>query len=187
MVCLQYFSSRLGPPTPSTATSRGSRGRDIQDGEQNLRTGPLTHIDIFRSDSARGFLHRVMMSAAGAEITFPMLRDFETQSHRPQVRGLAKELDWRFRIVVLQFAIGGTHTAQRVNSALHTFGNALPRPGALPQKKARPAFLHASRANVVGILMRQHADAHLPVGIECEGIYAPAAGIYRVALPRSRA
>ena len=75
------------------------------------------------------------MSATRAEIAFSVPRHIETQCHRAQVRDFTEEVDWRFRVTIFQFAIGGTHAAQRANSAFHTFGNSPPLPGTyLPEK-----------------------------------------------------
>src|SRR5215472_378218 len=122
-------TSRLRPPSTSVATSVGSSGRVIQDGQQNLRAGPFAHIDFFRPDSVCRFLNRFIMSATRAEIAFSVRRHIETQCHRTQVRDFTEEVNRRFRVTILQFAIGGAHAAQRANSAFHTFRDSLPLPG----------------------------------------------------------
>ena len=117
------------------------------------------------------------MLAPRAEIAFSVFRNLETQCDRAQVRDLTKKVDRRFRVAILQFSVGGAHAAQRANSTIDTFGNSFSLPGAHLQKKSFPTFLHAPRTDVIGILVGQHADAHMPIGIESEGIYSATAGI----------
>jgi len=100
-----------------------------------------------------------------------MLRYFESQHHGAQVCDLAEEFYWRLPIAVLQFSIGRTHIANRVEPAAYTLGQwflsfLFPH----SEKKLFRPLAHASLADVIGLLVRQHTDAHVAVGIEGEGL-----------------
>src|SRR5215813_10122984 len=78
----------------------------------------------------------------------------------------------------LKLSIRRTHVADRTNSAVH----ALCHPGTLSfshiEQELVPPFANASRANVVGLLMRDHADAHVAVWIDSKRLYTAATRVH---------
>ena len=111
-----FFSSIILPlskslfPAPTT-TSMGRQGLVVQDGKQRLRARPFPDIDFLGSDSPCRILDGLIMEAILAKIALPVGWHLETQGHRPQVRDLTKKIHRRFRVTILQFAVGGAHAA----------------------------------------------------------------------------
>ncbi len=66
-----------------------------------------------------------MVNAAGAAGAIAMRGNLQAQRIRPQVRDLAEKFDRSFRVAAIQFAVCGTHAAERVQFAIGADGLAL--------------------------------------------------------------
>jgi hypothetical protein len=80
---------------------------------------------------------------------------------RSDVRHAAQKVDRRFRVAVFQLAVRRTHAAHRLQLARHALRHSRDLFVADAVKELGPAVTHVSRSQVVQIVLRQHADAHL--------------------------
>jgi hypothetical protein len=90
---------------------------------------------------------------------------------------LAEKLHGRFRIAIFQFAIGGTHAAERANLAISADRFPASRSGANFLEAPFPTFNEISASQVVTILVRKHTNRELTVGIDGAATVAAAAGV----------
>src|SRR3954462_235886 len=171
---LRRFSVRR-----SASMARGSH-RIVQDRQQRTRRNPLLRIHLSRYDSRCRLGQRSTSSLVVTKITFAVRRDFHPQNCRSQMCDLAQELNRRLGISRLQFSCCGTSTAYRSNPAAITFTRLCSLLLPHLQQKLVPAFANTSLSNVVGLAMRDHADAHMSVRIYSEGLHAAAADIHRL-------
>src|SRR5579862_4853887 len=103
--------------------------------------------------------------------------NFDANHGRTQMRDVAKEIHRAFAILILQLAIRGAHSAKRLNSALNAFRNARSFPAAKLQKRVFPDLFESRLARGKQFLLRNAANSKFAIGIYCEGIHAPSAGI----------
>src|SRR5215831_593209 len=101
---------------------------------------------------------------------------------------MAEEIDRRLGIAVFELAVGRAHAAHRLDLTRRALGDAgdllLPH---LPEKVV-PALAETASAQVEGLDVRQHANAHSPFGIDREGADTSAALIqFRAVLGGNRA
>src|SRR5437667_610004 len=152
----------------------------IQHGEYRTGCAPQAWINFSGRNSFGRFQQCIPALGVIAELTIAVLRDFEAESHRPQVCHLAQELDRRLRIAAFELAISRAHSTDRLDFAIstlrHPAGLALPH----AQQELIPSFAYTARANVISVLMRDHADAHVAVRINGEGLESAAAGVQGV-------
>ena len=118
------------------------------------------------------------MHPAFAALTVPMFRDAVAKCVGAKMRDLAKEIDRRLLISVLEFPVCRAHAAQRLNLAPVADRGARAWLIADFAQRAFPAFPEAALPNVVALLMRDHADAHRAVGIDGAARYSATAGIF---------
>ena len=118
------------------------------------------------------------MRAAFAAFAIAVLGNFVSKRVRPQVSHLAEKRDRRLRVTVLQLAVGWTHAAKRLDLAAVTNRRTCARLVANLAQRAFPAFEEAALSDVVALLVRDHADAHLSVRIDGAAGDTAAAGIF---------
>src|SRR5215471_20329154 len=104
-----------------------------------------------------------------------MRRHRYLQSFCSQVRDMAEKIHGRLRIAILELAVGRTHAAHGLDFTGRALGDASDLlPPHLLQKMI-PAFAEASPAQVEGIEVGKHANAHFPFGIDGEAVNSSAA------------
>lgn len=118
-----------------------------------------------------------MVSAAGAAAAVAVFGDGDTEGVGAEMRDLTKEFDWRFRVAIFQFAVCGAHAAQRANLTPGTDGS--PRCGNSTDflEAPFPAGAEIAASYVVAILVGEHANGEVAVGINGAAVMAAAAGI----------
>src|SRR5688572_29629098 len=101
----------------------------------------------------------MVMRAAAAIFTIAVRRNVPLQRAGTQMRRLAEELDRGLGILVLELPVGRAHAADRRQLARGALGRA--RALLLPHRRQElfPALLEAALAEVVLIVLRQHAHA----------------------------
>src|SRR5215472_6807238 len=119
-----------------------------------------------------------MLASSRAKFAIPMRRNFNSNGRRPQMCHVAKEVHGIFPIPVFQFPIGRTHPAHRLNLALKALRNPRALSRAQLQERSFPDAPYSSLANAEGLLLRDHADSHLPVSIDGESIHPSAAEVH---------
>src|SRR5213593_1861476 len=164
---------------PATATS-GSRTGLIENWEKRGRFPPIFDIDFSGSYSLRGVAETFLFRATATELTLAMRGNPQAQTQRSQMRGFTQKRDRTLLVPVLKFAVRRTHTAQRLNPALHTFRRTGTFSGSHRQQKFLPTFSHTALPNVVGLLLRNHADTHASIRIHRERLHPAAAEVHRV-------
>src|SRR3984885_15665191 len=115
--------------------------------------------------------------AAGA---VPVVGDVKSERVGTQMRYLAKEIHRRLRITVFQLAIGRAHPANRTNLAAVADRRARSRLVANLKQRAFPPFAKTLAANVVILLVGDHANAHFTGRIDGAAVHAPAAEVAMV-------
>ena len=118
------------------------------------------------------------MRAAFTAFAIAVLGNFVSKRVCPQVSHLAQERDRRLRVTVLQLAVGWAHAAKRLDLAAVADRRTRARLAANLAQRAFPAFEEAALSNVVALLVRDHANAHLSVRIDGAAADAAAAGIF---------
>src|SRR5258708_37242411 len=95
---------------------------------------------------------------------------------------MAKKVHRTLPVAVLHLAIRRTHSTEGLNPALDT----LRHPGTLARahftKRMLPRWLQAASSNVECLLLRDHANPHLPICIDCKGFHPTTAKIDGVAM-----
>src|SRR5258707_14587702 len=102
---------------PTTSTAARCYIRIVQNWQNLLRSDPTFNIDLLARDPVRRLQQRLVLSAAGAKLAFPVRRNLNPDRCRSQVRHIAKKLDGALAVALFHFAIGGTQSAQRLNHA----------------------------------------------------------------------
>ena len=88
-----------------------------------MRRGlPRTHINLVKPNPFRRMRERLVIRSALAARAGAVFGHFVAESVGAQVRYLAEKINGRLRIGGFQFAIGGTHAAQRLNAATAAAG-----------------------------------------------------------------
>src|SRR5215831_1850801 len=111
-----------------------------------------------------------------------MRRYGDLESFRAQVCDMAQKIHRRLRIAILELAVGRTHAAHGLDLTGRTLGDA---GDLLPPhrfQKMIPAFAEAPPAQVEGIEVGKHANAHFSFGIDGEAVNPSAALVYLVAV-----
>src|SRR6266851_308252 len=122
---------------PTTSTAARCYIRIVQNWQNLLRSDPTFNIDLLARDPVRRLHQCLMLASPSTELALSMRRNFNSDRCRPQVCHVAKKLYWTFAIPVFQFAVGGTHSAQRLNTAL----DALRHPRPFPTSELKERFL----------------------------------------------
>src|SRR5262249_25093996 len=158
-------------PSPSASTARSAaaraagsraRARGERQGDRATRgpgARPLAEPGRLRSDLRAP-------RAVPAELAPAAPRGRPPEGERAQVADVTQEVDRLLRVARLQLGIGRTHPAH----ALELAARALRDPGdplvADPGQELIPALAQRSAAQVEGVPVREHADAHPPLGID---------------------
>ena len=130
--------------------------------------------------------HQLLIAvAAFAVFAAAVRRNGETERRGAQVRDLAEKIDRRFRIIVLQLAIGRAHPARRLHLAIRAFGQARPFLVAHRLQALLPTVTKAARAQSISGYVREHTDAHLSFRVDGETV-DPSAAPYFIALCDNR-
>src|ERR1700690_3323632 len=93
------------------------------------------------------------------------------------MRHLTEKFHGSFSVAIFQFAVGGTHAAERLKLATGTDG----LPGALGIANfahvAAPAILKIALTKIVAILLGKYTDGHAPAWINGATVLAAAATV----------
>jgi len=122
-----------------------------------------------------------MPSSTGTEFAISMRRNFDSDRRCPQVCDIAQERHRTLTVAVLQFSIGGAHAADRLNAAV----DALRHPRTLTHSDLVQGMLPRlleTAPYIECFLLRDHANAHLAVGVDGEGVHPPTTEILGVDL-----
>ncbi len=119
-----------------------------------------------------------MVLSGCAAFAIPMLRDAIPERVRAKMRDLAQEIDRRLLITILEFTVCRAHAAERLNLAPVADRRARAWLIANFAQRALPAFAETAFADVVALLMRDHANAHRAVGIDGAARHSSAAGVF---------
>src|SRR5215467_11505842 len=123
-----------------------------------------------------------MRRSSLTEFAIAMRWHGDLESFCAQVCDVAKKIHRRLGIAVLELAVGRTHASHGFDltgRALGDAGDLLP-----PHRfqKMIPAFAEAPPAQVEGIEVGKHANAHSPFGIDRKAVDPSAALVYLVAV-----
>jgi hypothetical protein len=176
MVFLRSSERRsVGVASAAAASSRGLQ--NIQDRRSGLALQPNPCVWCETLQSFRGSQQVCAVLAAFAAIAIAVFRNFMAERVGPQMGYLAEERNGRLGVSILQLAVCWAHAAKRLNLA--TVANRWARAGLVPNLAERsfPAFPETAFSNVVALLVRDHADAHLSVRIDGAPTHASAAEI----------
>src|SRR5580658_1292201 len=115
-----------------------------------------------------------MVCSTTAALAIPMLRNAIAKRVSSKMRNLAEEIDGRLLIAIFELTVRRAHAAQRLNLATIADRGARPWLIADFAQRSFPAFAETALANVVALLVRNHADAHRAIGIDGAACHSPA-------------
>src|SRR5277367_796498 len=171
-------SERRGARSASAALASACGLQNIQDRRSWPAFQPDACIRCEILQPFRGNHQFGAMYAAFAAFTIAVLGNFVAECIRPQMSDLAQERNGRLGVTVFELAIRRAHAAKRLNLAAVAYRRASARLIANLAQGSFPAFAKAAFADVVPLLMGDHADAHRSVGIDRASADAAAAGIF---------
>lgn len=112
--------------------------------------------------------------------------NFQAERISAEMSHLAKKFDRRFGIAIFQFAICGTHAAQRSNAAFRADGAGLALGLANFSQATGPSGFKISLPPFVAVFVREDADGHGADGINGAAVLPAAAGVFLLALRNER-
>ena len=119
-----------------------------------------------------------MVLSRSAALAVTVFRDAIAQRIRAKMRDLTQEIDGRLLVTILEFAVCRAHAAERLNLATIADTGSRTRLIADFAERAFPAFAETAFTDVVALLMRDHANAHRPVGIDGAACHSSSAGVF---------
>lgn len=124
-----FIRTHLGrasvPAAVSASSDRRGGNVGIQDGQDLLRSCPGFDIDFFIRDAARRLDHGVVLDAAGAEFAVSVRWNVKSERGRTKMGDVTEKGNRALAVAVLQFAVGRTHSAERLDAALHALRHRL--------------------------------------------------------------
>ena len=107
-----------------------------------------------------------------------MLGNGDPEGERAQMSGLAKELDGSFSVAAFEFPVGGAHSAEILNLTMRANGLAGARRLANLTQAPVPSFRETRGAQVVAVLLGDHANAHAAARGDGTAVFPAAAGVF---------
>src|SRR5579872_5533720 len=179
------FSLNLVVSTTPTPSRRNNAGV-VQNRKDLLRAYPTFYINFLVGNSPRGFDQLRVLTAACAEFTFSVRRNFHSDHGCPEVRHIAEEFDRTLTIPVFHFTICRTHSAERLNATLDALRYSCPLSGAKLKKRLLPHRLKSCLLDSESFLLRNHTNTHFAIGIHRETVHSSTTEIHGIVLRQVR-